>query len=206
MHNDADSWLEVTKFMEQNCPGILWVFVAKTDNEFDLGLEGLLEKAIIHLEKNANHLFNLGEEAISAFLVAYICMPGLRAVQEVHSKGHVDITIEAEHSPPVRRRLGEAKIYKDHPYHVKGLEQLFLRYATGREGTGILIEYVKKPKIKDLVEKIKIHMDTEKPCAQDGDSEYHRIKWAFTTNHKHRSGELLRVLHLSCNLHISGKM
>ena len=72
MHNDADNWLEVTKFMEQNCPGILWVFVSKTDEEFDLGLEGVFEKAIIHLEKNADHLFPLGEEAISAFLVAYI--------------------------------------------------------------------------------------------------------------------------------------
>jgi hypothetical protein len=114
------------------------------------------------LVKNANHLVDLSEEAISAFLIAYLNKPGLRVTQETHSKGHVDITIEAEHTPPVRRRLGEAKIYRGPAYHVSGLEQLIARYTTGREGSGIVVEYVKKPDIKGLVIKIKAHIDENK--------------------------------------------
>jgi hypothetical protein len=113
----------------------------------------------------------------------------------------VDITIEGEITPPLRRRLGEAKIYDGPKYHEKGLEQLVGRYTTGREGQGILIEYVKDPGIKQLVEKIRVHMDTNKPCAQDGETQDHRIRWAFVSHHLHRSQELIRVVHLNCNLY-----
>src|SRR5262249_45671053 len=85
--------------------------------------------------------------------------------------------------------------------HVGGLEQLISRYATGREGMGVVIEYVTKPKIKDLVTKIRAHLDSTKPCSQESESKDHRIRWAFTTDHQHSSGETFRVLHLNCNLH-----
>ena len=201
MGDDQNSLLALVEYLKKHCPEMLSILASQTDAEFDLGLEGVLEKAADHLEKNANHLTALGEEAISAFLVAYLNMPGLRATQEAHSNGHVDITIEAEHAPPLRRRLGEAKIYNGPKYHVDGLKQLLGRYMTGREGYGFVVEYVTKPKIKDIVSKIRSHMDSSKPCAQKGKSQDHRIRWSFITKHAHSSSERLLVLHLSCNLH-----
>jgi hypothetical protein len=203
MPRDPDSLLAFVDYLRARNPELLKILCSRTDEEFDEGMEGIFEKAADHLEKNATYLAPLNEEAISAFLVAYLNMPGLRAVQEAHSNGHVDITIEAEHSPPLRRRLGEAKIYNGPTYHVHGLEQLIDRYTTGREGSGIVVEYVKSPGIKKLVAKVRAHMDSNRPCSQDGDSQDHLIHWAFTTKHQHRSGELLRVLHLNCNLHRS---
>jgi hypothetical protein len=200
MQHDPDSLLALFDLLLEKYPGFMKIVASQTDEQFDEGLEGILEMAADHLEKNANHLTPLNEEAISAFLVAYLNMPGLRATQEAHSNGHVDITIEAEHAPPLRRRLGEAKIYNGPAYHVEGLQQLINRYTTGREGSGLVLEYVKQQGIRNLVDKIRSHMDLEKPCGQDGSSQNHRIRWAFTTNHQHRSGEVLRVLHLNCNL------
>jgi len=179
----------------------LKLLCSESDSEFDQVLEGILERAIDYLERNANFLNGLNEDTITAFLIAYLNMPGLRATQQEHTNGHVDLTIEAEHTPPLRRRLGEAKIYAGPEYHRKGLEQLVNRYQTGREGTGILVEYVQKPNIKGLTDKMKEYMDTNKPCAQNGISQDHRIHWAFVTHHLHTSGELVRVVHLSCNLY-----
>src|SRR5437588_2521976 len=179
MGNDQNSLLALVEYLKKHCPEMISILASQTDAEFDLGLEGVLEKAADHLEKNANHLMALGEETISAFLVAYLNMPGLRATQEAHSNGHVDITIEAEHASPLRRRLGEAKIYKGPKYHVDGLKQLLGRYMTGREGYGFIVEYVTRPKIKELVSKIRAHLDLSKPCAQKGKSQDHRIRWSF---------------------------
>lgn len=200
MESEQNTLLALYEHFSSKYPNFLKILLPASDEDFDAGIEDLLEKALDHLEKNANHLAALGEEAISAFLVAFLNMPGLRVVQEAHSNGHVDITIEAEHSPPLRRRLGEAKIYGGPAYHVKGLEQLLGRYTTGREGSGIVFEYFQKPAIKNLVGKIREHMDSTKPCGQDGVSTDHQIRWAFTTNHSHSSGERMRVVHLNCNL------
>lgn len=198
-----DSFIALVEQLTVRYPQLhlLKILSASSDEEFDAVLEEVIEAAAVYLEKNALHLANCDEESISAFLIAYLNMPGfLRALQETHSNGHVDITIEAEPSPPVRRRLAEAKIYRGPSYHAKGLEQLVNRYSTGREGAGIMVEYVKKPNIKALVDKIRKHMDAKKPCAQDGNSEDHRIRWTFSTKHHHTSGEMLRVLHVNCNM------
>jgi hypothetical protein len=202
MQLNSDSLLALINYLNAKCPQLLKVMISQNDAEFDEGLEDLLERAADSLERNANHLAKLDEEAITAYLVASLNMPGLRVTQEAHSNGHVDITIEVD-TPSLRRRLGEAKIYSGPSYHVAGLEQLLNRYTTGREGSGIMVEYIKDAEIKHLVTKIRLHLDKHKPCAQDGDSQDHRIRWAFTTNHQHSSGESLRVLHLNCNLYRS---
>ena len=177
------------------------ILCSESDAEFDQALDGVLERAVDYLERNANLLNGLSEDTITAFLPVFLNMLGLRVTQQAHTNGHVDLTIEAEHTPPTRRRLGEAKIYDGPAYHEKGLEQLINRYTTGREGSGILVEYVKKPNIKKLTEKLKEHMDTNKPCEQSGVSQDHHIHWSFVTHHLHNSGELVRVVHLSCNLY-----
>lgn len=205
MQTDLNTLLALIDYLKASHPGYIKIFLSQTDDEFDAGLEEIFEGAAEHLEKNANHLEPLDEETISAFFVAYLTRPGLRALQEAHFNGHVDITIEAEHIPPIRRRLGEAKIHDGPKIHVRGLEQLIHRYTSGRERMGVVIEYVKKPKIKDLVAKIRAHLDSTKPCSQESESKDHRIRWAFTTDHQHSSGETFRVLHLNCNLHRPGK-
>jgi hypothetical protein len=202
MTHDPNSYLNLIELLRTKAPGLLKILASRTDEEFDEGLEESIEKAVDHLERNAGHFANLDEEGITASLVGCLSIiPGLQVTQEAHSNGHVDITIETEHLPPLRRRLGEAKIYKGPTYHAEGLQQLVERYATGREGSGFIFEYVKKPNIKDLVVKVRSHLDNDKPCGQEGDCQDHRIRWAFTTQHQHTSGELLRVLHMSINLY-----
>jgi hypothetical protein len=203
MASTDDSLTALVDQLTTRCPQLylLKMLCAGSDEDFDTALEDLLEAAVVHLENNAPHLADCDEETITAFLIAYLNMPGfLRVLQEAYTKGHVDITIEAEPALPLRRRLGEAKIYNGPSNHAKGLDQLVNRYSTGREGTGIMVEYVKKPNIKALVDKIRKYMDNTKPCAQNGDCQDHRLQWAFSTHHDHISGELLRVLHVSCNL------
>ncbi|HZE70017.1 MAG TPA: hypothetical protein VE135_10895 [Pyrinomonadaceae bacterium] len=198
MENDANSLLAYFDLTSKPAIGL---FCARSEEEFDRCLESILERAVDHIEKNANFLCEQREEGISAYLVAYLNIPGvIRAIQEAHSNGHVDITVEAEHHVPIRRRLGEAKIYNGASYHVKGLEQLLQRYMTGREGGSFLVEYVKLAGIASLVQKLREYLDSNLPCSQDGACENSDIRWAFSSKHLHRSGELLRVLHLNCNV------
>lgn len=206
MTDHQDSIAGLVDQLANRCPQLyfLKMLSASSDEEFDAALENLLEAAVAHLENNARHLADCDENTITAFLVAFLNMPGfLRALQEAHSNGHVDLTIDAEPTLPVRRRLGEAKIYRSPSYHVKGLNQLVNRYATGRYGTGFLIEYFKKPNINRLIMGIRKHMDKNKPCAQNGKCQDHTMRWAFSSNHDHTSGERLRVLHMNCNLSVS---
>lgn len=203
MAHHQDSITELVGQLADRCPQLyfLKMLSASSDEEFDVALENLLEAAVAHLENNARHLADCDENTITAFLVAFLNMPGfMRALQEAHTNGHVDLTIEAEPTLPIRRRLGEAKIYRSPSYHVKGLNQLVNRYSTGRYGTGFLVEYFTKPNIKKLVLGVRKHMDEKKPCAQNGSCQDHKMRWAFLSNHNHISGELLRVLHLNCNM------
>src|SRR5439155_24827751 len=117
---------------------------AETDEQFERAFEALLEKAVAHLEKNKVNFSQLDEVGLSGVLAAGLSTPGLSVSQETHSNGHVDLTIEADHCTPARRKLGEAKIYDGPAYHVGGLEQLLGRYTTGREGRGLLVAYFRK--------------------------------------------------------------
>ncbi|MCB2149199.1 MAG: hypothetical protein KQI81_22145 [Deltaproteobacteria bacterium] len=117
----------------------------------------------------------------------------------------MDLTIEADHCMPARIKLGEAKIYNGPNYHIVGLGQLIGRYTTGREGRGLLIEYVRKPDIKVKMANIRIHLDDRLPLNQSGPSKDHVIKWAFLTEHKHSSGGNVQVGHVGCNLYLEDK-
>jgi hypothetical protein len=127
-------------------------------------------------------------------------MPGLTVLREAHSNGHVDLTIEALYCVPMRKKLGEAKIYDGPEKHIKGLEQLLTRYTTGREGRGILIEYFRKKDIEGLVKKIRERMDADLPLGQLSATRDHLLKWSFLSTHAHSSGSNLEVGHVGCNL------
>jgi hypothetical protein len=122
----------------------------------------------------------------------------------MNSNGHVDLTIEADHCTPPRRRVGEAKIYRGPAYHIEGLKQLLNRYTTGREGRGLLIVYFRNRDISGLVAKLRRAMDDMLPCEQRGKTGDHTLKWSFLSIHGHSCGDDVQVGHVGCNLHVTG--
>src|SRR5262249_29211677 len=140
---------------------------------------------------------------LSGALAAALSIPGLSVTQEANSNGHVDLTIEADHCVPPRTKLGEAKIYSGFKYHTDGLEQLLGRYTTGREGRGLLIEYVRRNDISGLISKLRKKMDDDLPMKQKGKTADHVLKWSFISTHGHACGDDLQVGHIGCNLYIA---
>jgi hypothetical protein len=83
---NPDSLSALIDYLCTNHPHLISVLSSQASAEFDAELESILEEAVDYLERNANHLASLSEEAISTFLVAYLNKPGLRVTQEAHSK------------------------------------------------------------------------------------------------------------------------
>lgn len=202
MHESGNSALEFTDLLKRKAPAYLDLLTANCDSEFDAAIDALLEKALDHLETNKTNYRTLEEVGLSGVLTAYLTIPGLTVTQEAHSNGHVDLTLIADHCTPMRKKLGEAKIYKGPAYHVKGLHQLLGRYSTGREGSGFLVVYYRTADVKTLVKKLRDEMDASLPCRQSGPAADHQLKWSFLTQHAHGSGEKVRVEHVGCNLYI----
>lgn len=202
--NPSNAYALVERIRQKE-PEFLDLISADSDEAFETAFDVLLEKALQGLERNKKNFRTLNEEGLSAALVLALTIPGLTITQETHSNGHVDLTIEADHCMPARIKLGEAKIYDGPNYHIAGLEQLIGRYMTGREGRGLLIEYVKKPNIKAKMNSIRIRMDDRLPLNQSGPSKDHVLKWSFLTEHKHSSGENVQVGHVGCNLYFEEK-
>lgn len=200
MSDEDDSAFALIERIKQKAPEYLNLLTAKTETEFEQALEPLLEKAVSHLEQNKKNYENLNEVTLSGIFASALSVPGLSVTQETHSNGHVDLTIEADHCTPARRKLGEAKVYDGPAYHFKGLEQLLNRYTTGREGRGILLVYFRKKNIAGLVSGLREKMDTDYPCHQQGNTADHILKWSFLTTHAHSCGESLQVSHIGCNL------
>jgi hypothetical protein len=200
MTEEQDTLFELIARIRRKAPELLDLLAAETPGEFDVALDGLFERGIHHLEKNARNFRNLDEEGLTAALVGFLTRPGLLVMQEANSNGHVDITIEAEHAKSAIIRLAEAKLYSGPAYHVKGLEQLLDRYLTGRGNRGWILTYVRRDNIKTLMVKIRDYFDAEKFCRQEAKCEDHRIKWAFASKHAHSSGEEIDITHMGCNL------
>jgi len=166
MSGEEGSVLELVELIQRRAPEYLSLMTARTDDEFEKAFDTLLEQAVIHLETNKKNFSTLDEEGLSAALAGRMSIPGLSVSQEKNSNGHVDLTFEADHCTPMRRKLGEAKIYGGPAYHLKGLEQLLGRYTTGREGRGLLIVYFRKRDIAGLVRGLRTRMDKDLPLDQ----------------------------------------
>jgi hypothetical protein len=199
--SEKDSLFAVIELMKQKAPEYLNLLIAKSDADFEQAFEALLERAVSRLEQNKKNFEGLNEVGLSGVLAAALSMPGLSVTQETNSNGHVDLAIEAEHCTPMRRKLGEAKIYDGPAYHFQGLEQLLGRYTTGREGRGLLIAYVRKQNIAGLIQTLREKMDVDYPCQQQGKTADHILKWSFRSAHAHSCGENLEVSHIGCNLY-----
>jgi hypothetical protein len=175
MSERENSLLAYYEMVKQKAPEYFDLLTAKSITEFEKAFDALLEKAVSGLEQNKKKFARLDEEGLSAALALALSIPGLTVTRETHSNGHVDLTIEADHCTPARRKLGEAKIYKGPAYHFKGLEQLLGRYSTGREGRGLLIVYFRKPDIAGLVQNLRKQMDADARLRGQSRSESHRV-------------------------------
>lgn len=200
MMQTKDNASDLIKIIHSKAPEYLDLLTATTDEEFLDAIDALLEVSITKLESNSKNFQSLQEEGLTGAFAMALTIPGLTVSQETNSNGHVDLTIVADHCVPVRKILGEAKIYKGPRYHIQGLEQLINRYITGRELRGFLIVYFRVRDIQNLVTKIRKCMDAEHPCLQEGETRNHKLKWSFLSTHIHSSGINLDISHIGCNL------
>lgn len=201
MNSEKDSAFALVEIMKKKAPEYLDLMTAQSDAEFESAFDTILERAVSGIESNSKNFESLDEEGLSGVLALAISVPGLTVTQETNSNGHVDLTVVADHCFPMRKKLGEAKVYDGPEKHIKGVEQLLGRYTTGREGRGLLIVYFKKKDIADLVKKLRDRMDTDFPLSQQGKTLDHAIKWSFLSKHSHTCGEVLDVGHIGCNLY-----
>jgi hypothetical protein len=202
MNSPPDSAAALVEQIRRKAPEYLDLLTAATDEEFETAFDALLGPAVKRLEENKKNYESLTEVGLSAVLAESLSVPGLSVTPEKYSNGHVDLVIEAEHTLPVRKKLGEAKIYNGPEYHISGLAQLLGRYTTGREGRGLLIVYFRKKNIDGLLRKLREKMDAELPCNQQDKTTNHIHTWSFLSPHAHSCGKQLQVSHIGCNLFI----
>lgn len=202
MKKPENSLLRLYELNQQKAPEYFALISAQNDADFEKAFDTLLERVVSQLETNKRDFEKLDENGLSAVLTMALSVPGISATRETNSNGHVDITIVADHCTPIRKKLGEAKIYDGPEYHLKGVKQLLGRYTTGREGRGLLIVYFRKKNIAGLVLNLRQKMDTDLPFSQQGPTTDHVIKWSFLSKHTHSCGDDLEVGHIGCNLYI----
>ncbi len=200
--SDAKSLIEI---VNRKAPEYLDLLTAKTDEEFLIAFDAILDKAVEGLESNSKNFGKLREEGLTGVLALALTIPGLTVTQETNSNGHVDLTISADHSSPVRKVLGEAKIYRSPSKYLEGLEQLLGRYVRGRELRHLLIVYFLNRDIDGLIRNLREQMDDEHPCLQQGSTRDHTREWSFLSTHAHSSGKELDVCHIGCNLFVEEK-
>lgn len=184
-------------------PAQLDAMTASTDDEFDAALSSLLAEAIRGLEANSKNFRDLDENALTAVLALALNRPGLTVTQETNSNGHVDITFTGDQCEPMQKRLGEAKIWSGYKYHIAGLEQL-LKYMTGREPSGLMLNYCRLRDIEGLTKSLRSDMDAHLPLRQGGPCHDHTLHWSFCSRHAHQSGRDVTISHIGCNLYVMG--
>lgn len=200
MNNRDNSVASLVDRLQRKAPEYLDLLTAETQVDFENAFDALLEKAVMGLETNKKNFEALDEVGLSAALALALTIPGLSVAQETHSNGHVDLTITADHCTPVRKKLGEAKIYDGPRYHIAGINQLLGRYTTGRESRGLMIVYVRKRDIAGLIKRLRETMDVDMPCQQQGKTADHSLRWSFISTHYLSSGDSHEVSHIGCNL------
>lgn len=199
MSDTANDFVELLK---RKAPAYLDLLTAKTEEEFEAAFDQALDVAVRFLEQNSKEFNELGENGLSSVLAGKLSCPGLSVTRETNSNGHVDLTIEAEHSTPPRTKLGEAKIYDGPKNHFGGLNQLLSRYTTGRETRGLVITYVRQKNIVAKMKGIRDEMDEVNPENQTGRTSDHTLRWSFVSTHNHSSGEDVEVAHVGINMYV----
>lgn len=177
--------------------------LSQDDAVFEKAFDAHLGRAVQGLEANSKNFARLKEDGLTAVLALALKVPCIDVSQQLHSNGHVDITIKIHEGHFTRTKLGEAKIYDGPEWHVQGVKQI-LGYSTGRECRGLVIAFVKKTDIEGLMNKVRRKMDKELPEQQQGATMDHPSKWCFLSKHLHSSGAVVEVGHVGCNMHVAG--
>ncbi|GER21333.1 hypothetical protein VCH24_63820 [Variovorax boronicumulans] len=202
MTQPTSSLLDLFNLIQKKAPEYVDLLTSTDDAAFEQAFDALLEHAVHGLESSSKDFAPLDENGLTSVLALALAVPGLDIHREANSNGHVDLTIEFTYCYPLRKKLGEAKIYDGPEWHLKGLNQLLSRYTTGREGRGLLIAYVKKANIEGLIQKVRDKMDEDLPEQQQEATADHPSKWRFLSRHLHSCGAILEVGHVGCNLHL----
>ncbi|PQV45144.1 hypothetical protein [Paraburkholderia sp. BL21I4N1] len=174
------------------------------DAVFEKAFDAQLGRAVQGLETNSKNFAPLKEDGLTAALALALAVPCIEVSQQLHSNGHVDITIKIQDCHLTRTKLGEAKIYDGPEWHFQGVKQL-LGYSTGRECRGLVIAYVKKANIEGLMKKVRERMDQDLPEQQQGVTTDLPSKWCFLSKHLHPSGAVVEIGHVGCNMHVVGE-
>jgi hypothetical protein len=177
------------------------LLTAQTRAEFNDAFSAIILNTVRELQSSSKNLSGLTEDGISdVFKLAINGSRVLVVTREENSNGHADLTFKADLCNPPRKALGEAKIYKDYPWHEKGVKQLVEDYCTGSEERSLLLVYMTKPDIKGKMESLRSKLDENLPCSQLTKCDNHDADWSFLSSHTHSSGEKVEVWHLGCNL------
>jgi hypothetical protein len=172
---------------------------AQTPAGFTQTTARLIANAVSHLEENGNNLRASQENTITCAAIGFLNRYGIQATSQTNSRGHVDIFMKHSWQATLVT-CGEAKIWRGCAHHTDGLNQL-LGYTTGRHPFCFLLAYVKTGQIKNHIETLQQHLDSNLPnCQQGSCSISDDMKWALLSDHEHTSGELVRVLHAGVNL------
>lgn len=201
--NKDESLLALMEKIQQKAPEYVSLLTASSLDEFESAFLPILERALSGLESNSKNYAQLKEEGLTAVLAQALSIPGFTVTQETNSNGHVDITIVANHCMPMRKKLGEAKVWDGTEWHLKGVEQLLGKYTTGRETRGLVISFVRTADIAGLFKKVRERMDKELPHQQQKPASDLALKWSFQTDHLHPCGEILEVAHVGCNMFVT---
>lgn len=189
------------RFVQQNNPYSLRVFCSETEDEFVAAVEGALNCAVDRLESGRKEYAGLAEVGLSKKISDWLDAASIPATAEEHTNGHVDITVKHPRKL-VFKYLGECKIWRSVPYHVKGMKQLLDDYSSGRHRRGCCLEFVVTADCAGKLRVIREHLDAQCPLDQVGTTVDHpEIKGGFVTLHRHSSGWDVEVLHFGCNLH-----
>lgn len=184
--------------LEAHNPNLLRLLEVKTEAEFVGATEEALERAIRTIESGATRYSALDERGLSRLLADFLSLAGYHASAERDNNGHVDVVVE--HAFGGRwKYLGECKIYDGYQYHVDGCDQL-LGYCTGRELRAFSLDFFKVPAMLEKLEGLRARMDKDRPLNQVGPSGDHNMKGAFTTEHPHKNGGTVELLHTGCSV------
>lgn len=157
-----------------------------------------LQEIVIDLESAPKERHKDDEDRISVEIVLALRGHGFSATKDTTQGGHVDIHVSAIRKPQMRW-YGEAKIWKGPKYLRGGLNQLLLRYATGRQTDLGLLIYFQKPGIVTRLREWKRALHSS---ANQIQLKHTNVLNNFTleSEHLHKSGATVRVRHIGINL------
>jgi hypothetical protein len=175
------------------------VIQVQTEQGFITAIEELLEQGIHHLEINAQNFQGLSETGLTGAMILVFNRYGIRAHQEAHANGHVDLHIESTLRPALMV-CGEAKVFRGPARHIEGLGQI-MGYATARCGFAFVIEYVRDRPVANALTEIRSALDEQLPNNQRGPCKNHgTIQFALVSGHGHPAGREIRITHAGASL------